>query len=129
VLPAVYRLKNKVDFKKVYQSGKSIANQYLVLYVLQRTKENQLIKNNQRETAALRVGFSVSKKVGCAVERNKIKRRMREAIRPYLGLINKKNVDLIFIARMKIKGISFSVVEDSMVALLKKARLLNSNQP
>jgi ribonuclease P protein component len=127
VLPAVYRLKNKVDFKKVYQSGRSIANQYVVLYILQRGKEDQLIKNKQGKTVVLRVGFSVSKKIGGAVERNKIKRRMREAIRPYLGLINKKNVDLIFIARMKIKGISFSVVEDSMVNLLKKARLLNNN--
>lgn len=127
MLPAVYRLKNKVDFKKVYQSGRSIANQYVVLYILQRGKEDQLIKNKQGKTVVLRVGFSVSKKIGGAVERNKIKRRMREAIRPYLGLINKKNVDLIFIARMKIKGISFSVVEDSMVNLLKKARLLNNN--
>ncbi|HOB82025.1 MAG TPA: ribonuclease P protein component [Peptococcaceae bacterium] len=121
MLPKAYRLKRKSDFKKAYQQGKSIANQYLVLYVLPQSPQAGLA---HKASKSLRVGFSVSKKVGCAVERNKIKRRLREAFRPYLGLIEAK-VDLIFIARAKIKGVSFAVVEKSMAQLLKKARLID----
>lgn len=122
MLPVAYRLKNKNDFKKVYQYGRSLANQYLVLYILHKAKEKEK-QEEQPPSSELRVGFSVSKKVGCAVIRNKIKRRMREAIRPYSNMID-SNVDLIFIARIKIKGVSYRVVEKNMVSLLKKAQLM-----
>jgi len=114
LLPQIYRLKNKIDFKKIYQNGKSLANPYIVIYVFKKP-----VAGNPR------IGFSVSKKLGCAVCRNKIKRRMREAIKPYLKLIKPNNVDIIFIARFKIKGISFKLVEKNMVNLLKRTNLLD----
>lgn len=114
MLPRIYRLKRKIDFKKTYQRGKSLANPYLVIYVFEKPRA---------AAESPRIGFSVSKKLGCAVCRNKIKRRMREAIKPYLKLI-KQNVDIIFIARFKIKGISFKLVEKNMVNLLKRTNLI-----
>lgn len=53
------------------------------------------------EVAAVRVGFTVSKKVGNAVVRNQVKRRLREAVRHSWGLLAdvRKPIDVVFIAR------------------------------
>jgi len=112
LLPRVYRLKSKHDFKKVYKYGRSYANIYLVIYVYKK-------KDNQKP----RVGFSVSKKIGSAVVRNKIKRRMREVLRPLMGLLI-KNVDIIFIARKKINGATYQDIKCSINKLLKKMSLI-----
>ena len=66
-----YRLKKNRAFQYVYRRGHSAACRNLVL-----------LAAPGRE---LKVGFSVSKKVGNAVIRNKVKRRLRECFRPYLG--------------------------------------------
>lgn len=115
MLPKSYRLKKKNDFRRVYLRGKSAANAELVIYTIKQ----------ERIAACSRIGFSVSKKLGGAVERNKIKRRLRAAVRPYLGRLNPE-FDIIFIARGKIKGKSFQDVEKSVAALLQRARLLNA---
>jgi ribonuclease P protein component len=116
LLPKIYRLKKKEDFRRIYQNGKSIADPYLVLY-----------SNKTQNQKAPRIGFSVSKKIGNAVVRNKIKRRLRAAVKPFLTDINKE-YDIFFIARGKIKGKTYQDVEKSIGTLLKKARLLNRNE-
>jgi ribonuclease P protein component len=62
------RLSRSAEFDRVYRQGRSVANRYLVLYAFPR---------GGGEPA--RVGFSVGRKVGGAVERNKLKRLLREA--------------------------------------------------
>ena len=62
-------LKKDSDFRKVYKHGKSFANRYLVMYILNNKSENS------------RIGISVSKKVGKAIIRNKVRRRIKEAYR------------------------------------------------
>ena len=69
MLPAQYRLKDKSDFRRVYQRGKAQAYPSFVLYCRRTNLPN------------FRVGFSVSKKLGKAVQRNRIKRRFRELCR------------------------------------------------
>lgn len=112
MLPKKFRLRKNLDFKKVYKRAKSIADPYLVLYI----KKNHL--NNTR------IGFSISKKLGKAHERNYLKRQFREIIRKNLTNI-KPGFDLIFIARQKIKGLDYQDVEKSMEYLLKKGRIFN----
>ena len=65
-----YRLQKNKQFQYVYRRGKNTATRHLVLLY---------VRNRQ-----LKVGFSVSKKVGNAVIRNQTKRRLRECIRPLL---------------------------------------------
>lgn len=63
------RLSRSGDFDRAYRDGSSHANRYLVLYAFPRGEEG----------GEVRLGVSVGRKVGGAVERNKVKRAMREA--------------------------------------------------
>ena len=64
------RLSRSGDFDRVYREGRSHSNRYLVLYAFPRTDQGG---------AATRLGISVSRKVGGAVQRNEVKRALREA--------------------------------------------------
>ena len=66
-----YRLQKNKAFQYVYHRGRSAACRDLVMLVA--------------KGRGMKVGFSVSKKVGNAVTRNKVKRRLRECFRPYLA--------------------------------------------
>jgi len=112
MLPKNYRLRKNIEFRKIYKKGKSIASKYLVLYI----KNNGLNKT--------RIGFSISKKIGKANKRNCLKRQLREIVRKNLTLI-KPGYDLIFIARQKIKGVSYRDVEENIKSLLSKGRIIN----
>ncbi len=108
------RLKKKKDFKKVYKYGKSSANKILVLY---------LLKNNDINT---KIGISVSKKVGNAVIRNKIKRVIREICRNNIGNL-KKGYNLVFIARIKIVNRNYYEIEKGLKNLIEKEDLFEKN--
>jgi ribonuclease P protein component len=62
------RLTRSADFERVYRQGRSHGNRYLVLYVFPRAGDGEA-----------RIGVSVSRKVGGAVDRNRVKRLLREA--------------------------------------------------
>ena len=63
------RLSRSRDFDAVYRKGRSVSTRYLVLYSFAREDENE----------APRLGLAVSRKVGGAVDRNRLKRRLRAA--------------------------------------------------
>jgi ribonuclease P protein component len=73
-----HRLSRSRDFDAVYRQGKSVSTRFLVLYWFDR--------NEGREDAP-RVGIAVPRKVGGAVVRNRVKRRLREAWRAQLERI------------------------------------------
>ena len=73
-------LKRNSDFQRVYREGKSYANRYLVLYVLQ----NQTERN--------RLGISVSKKVGNSVVRHRMARLIRESYRLQEDMFNSGSI-------------------------------------
>ncbi len=79
-------------------------------------------KQNRRQKT--RIGISVSKKIGGSVVRSRAKRILREAVRHHLGELV-PGVDIILIARRAIKGIKSTEVEQSLVKLLGKYRLLD----
>ena len=99
-----YRLKKNRAFQYVYRRGHSAACCDLVM-LFARGRE-------------LKVGFSVSKKVGNAVIRNKVKRRLRECFRPYLGDV--KTGLYVIVARPSAAKATFQSLQKDVRYLLKK---------
>jgi ribonuclease P protein component len=66
------RLSRSAEFERVYRQGRSKANRYLVLYAFPREEDGA-------DGAGSRLGLSVSRRVGGAVDRTKVKRVLREA--------------------------------------------------
>ncbi|MGI8460715.1 MAG: ribonuclease P protein component [Solirubrobacterales bacterium] len=90
------RLSRSGDFDRVYREGRSHANRYLVLYTFPRDPDSD------EET---RLGLSVGRKVGGAVERNKVKRCLREA---FWGLAKRlpEGHDFVLVARPDLAGLA-----------------------
>ena len=78
-------LKKNIDFQNVYRNGKSYANRFLVVYIL----ENHTEKN--------RLGISVSKKVGNSVIRHHLTRLIRESYRLHEDMFD-SGLDIVVIA-------------------------------
>jgi ribonuclease P protein component len=75
------------------------------------------------KTPHLKVGFSVSKKLGNSVERNKLKRRMKEAFFSMLDGVM-KNCLLVFIPKEAVREIEYKDILLSVSGLLEKAGLM-----
>jgi ribonuclease P protein component len=108
-----YRLRQNLDFQRVRRNGKSNASPLMVLAFL------------RNELDYSRFGFVVNKRLGKAVLRNRIKRRMREATRQRAGQIE-PGFDLVFIARQAINQASYADIERHLEQLLKESELLKS---
>ena len=84
------RLSRSADFEAVYRRGRSASSRHLVVYAFAR--------DSAAGATEPRVGLTVSRKVGGAVERNRVKRLLREAaarVTPTLA----SDVDLVIVAR------------------------------
>ena len=81
------RLSRSAEFERVYRQGRSTANRHLVLYTFPNPS-----------TERPRLGLSVSRKVGGAVERNRVKRLLREAFARIEAELN-PGQDLVLVAR------------------------------
>lgn len=106
-----YRLRKNMEFKKVYNDGKKYWNRNFILYIR---------KNNLDYT---KVGFTVTKKNGNSVERNKIRRRMKEAYRHNSNSV-KNGYDLVFIPKRGIINIPYKELENSMTHIMRIAKSL-----
>jgi len=115
VLPKNYRLRRSSDFSRAYHKGHSISDRLLVLCYI----PNSLGRS--------RFGISVSKRIGRAVVRNRVKRRISEAIRLQLDLIA-PGWDIIFIARQGTRDADYWQIESSIAGLLSRAGLYVSTK-
>ena len=100
-----------MEFKQVYKYGKNYWNRNLILYV----KRNDL--------GYTRVGYSITKKIGNSVVRNRVRRRMKEIYRLKFDLV-KDNYDLIFIPKRNVVDISYKELESAMHHIMNIAKLI-----
>ena len=108
------RLTYDADFRRVRKLGKSWAHPFAILCAL----PNDLPHN--------RYGFSVSKRLGGAVVRNRVKRLLREAVRTTAKEVGQlvSGYDVVFIARPPVVGQTYADVCAVVRTLLRRAKLL-----
>ncbi|MFN7251969.1 MAG: ribonuclease P protein component [Anaerobacillus sp.] len=97
-----YRVKKNDEISLIFKEGKSVANKQFVLYMLEK-----------KEQTHLRLGVSVSKKLGNAVTRNRIKRLMRESVFQLSDEL-KQSYDYLLIARMPCVEMDFHEMKKSI---------------
>ena len=105
-----YRLRLNADFQRIRREGKVWANDLMVLCALPNNLELS------------RFGFAVSRRIGKAVVRNRVRRRMREAVRLRRASIA-VGWDLVFIARSTIAQTTFTEISRAIENLLRRAKL------
>ena len=112
MLPAANRLSKEKDFKKTFQKGKSFFTKILGVKIL---------KNNLE---ASRFGIVVSTKISKkAVQRNKIKRQIREVLRLNLDKV-KPGFDVVIITLPAIRDLKYADTEKELLTALKKLNIL-----
>jgi ribonuclease P protein component len=111
LLPRAHRLRQERAFRAVYARGRAWADPLVVLHVLALPGESLL------------VGISASKKVGGAVQRNRIRRLLREAVRRRLLEIRRGH-HLVLVARAASRAATAEQVSAAVDSLLSRARLL-----
>jgi ribonuclease P protein component len=115
------RLSRSAEFERVYRQGRSTANRHLVLYAFPNPS-----------TQRPRLGLSVSRKVGGAVARNRVKRLLREAFsRAESGL--RPGHDLVIVARPSaaelVEREGLAGIDASLTELIIKAGLVGGAEP
>jgi ribonuclease P protein component len=117
VAPAIHRLKHRRDFLLAAQQGRKWSTEGLVLQLRNRVTWEAL---HGLEFTAIRVGFTVTKKVGNSVIRNRVRRRLKAAADEVLGNTEISGMDLVIIGRMgTIKRPYSALIKDLQTALKK----------
>lgn len=104
-------LRKNSDFRKVYSRKKSFVNKFLVMYIL------------ENGTDTIRLGVSVSKKVGNSIVRHRLARLIREAFRLNSSDV-KKGLDIVVVARAGLKDKGYKETESAMIHLLNMHKVI-----
>jgi ribonuclease P protein component len=113
--PRSARLLRHADFERVYKQGRRHLSASITVFYLPRpeaqtrTAQTKTMNSKAQESSGLRVGFTVGRALGGAVERNRMKRRLREAVRlarPTPG----PNVDVVINPKRSLLATDFSAV-------------------
>ena len=108
-------LKKNRDFRLVYKEGKSCANKYLVMYVMDSGREDT------------RIGISASKKVGNSVVRHRFARLVRESFRLNKDILE-EGKDIIVVARTAAKDKNFDKIESAFLHLCGLHNILKESK-
>ncbi|KIS03417.1 ribonuclease P protein component [Paucilactobacillus wasatchensis] len=110
-----YRVKKESEFQRVFETHNSVANRKFIVYAMD--KPGQI---------HFRVGISVGKKIGNAVHRNWVKRRIRQTVLELKEQI-KPDCDFLVIARRSADQMSMAETKQHLTHALKLAHLINEH--
>lgn len=107
-------LKKNHEFRRLYNKGKNTASQFVAVYSMKNGKNIN------------RLGITVSAKIGGAVQRNRIRRRLKEIYR-----INEQRIisgyDIVIVARMRCVDSDYKELETSLTGVLKRMSLMHND--
>ena len=113
MLPKENRLSNKTDFDKVKEKGNKASGKSIMILAL-----------NREDNKVARFGIVVSKHVSRrAVDRNRIKRLIRESIMSVMNKVS-NGYDVVIIARQNIINWDFNEVNNDLINVFQKARII-----
>lgn len=122
-----YAIRENHLYQKAYKSGRRKSSQSLTVYVLKDKMAALLRKRNPEKKTLNRIGLSVSKKVGGAVQRNRAKRVIREAYRQIDKMYGVKKGFLVVICpRSRCSVIKMQDVMDELTYCLRKLEMLEN---
>jgi len=103
------RLRKHADFDKVYRTGRRLFSAHMTVFFL------------RRDPGPARVGFTVTRAMGTAVERNRIRRRLREAVRLNLGTVG-NGVDVVIHAKKSAQAADFAELREEIARAFGKIK-------
>ncbi|SDY34463.1 MULTISPECIES: ribonuclease P protein component [Salimicrobium] len=106
-----YRIKKNKEFQTVFKKGKSFANRQLVLYYYKKDQPH------------FRIGLSVSKRIGNAVMRNKVKRYLRQAFQEMEEDLHQE-YDYVVIARKPVNTMEYHELKQSLQHVCRRSGVL-----
>jgi ribonuclease P protein component len=102
-------LRNSQQFRRVYEQGHKIHTPFFSAFF------------TRNDAGERRYGITVTRKIGCAVVRNRCKRRLREIVRKHeLGLSCIGGFDLVFNAKSELAEADFNRLQESFARVMKK---------
>lgn len=110
-----YSLKRHKEFRYTYRNGKRVGSEAFTLI----TARNRYKR--------LQVGFSVSKKIGHAVDRNRCKRRLKACFSSFLPRV-REGSNLVIVAKREALDMDFVLLTETMEKTLKKANLFKPEE-
>lgn len=106
------RLRKRKHFNYIYKNGEAASTAFVKIVFL------------KTRFQPFKVGFSVSRKIGKSVIRNKVKRRMKEAFFELTQLVN-KNYNYIVVAKQGIENLDYQKIKQELENGLRKARVID----
>lgn len=124
MLTKVTRLRKHADYQRVYGSArKQFAKQMSYFFSLRPTTGADGKPLRVADPMSPRVGLTVGKVMGKAVDRNRIKRRMREAVRRNLGLLP-QSVDVVLHPRRSVMELEFAALDREVAGVFRTVERL-----
>lgn len=103
-----YKIRKGWEYRHIYKIGRRKANRYLVLYFA------------ETNLGYSRIGLSVSRKLGNAVTRNRIKRLIREIVRAdEYSILKEASMDIVVVARQGMVGVKMSEAREALTNLVR----------
>ena len=112
-----FRLRKHADYQRVYKAGRKQFGKQMAYFFALRDAESAA----RSETAGPRVGLTVPKALGKATARNRIKRRLREAVRDALPLLTSP-VDIVLHPKRSVLQAEFAVIEREVQTIFRSVQ-------
>ena len=119
--PTAHRLRKHADFQRVYKAGRKQFSKQIAYFHALRPPLGPDGEARRCETPGPRIGLTVPKALGKAVDRNRIKRRMREAVRHALPLLSAP-VDVVLHPRRSVMALEFTQLEREVAQIFRSVQ-------